>query len=381
LTDEVIALVNEKFVPFAPRFGQPSNRYPWWKELSRVKNRPKGVGIDDAVIPGSPFWVATSAGYRVGAANRCQRAVPGKQVLAANLKVFLQDYAMLPKSERRPAQSIEDANLSEPPPPPGGLVLISYDRPLLRDGKGRYLSLAGPNSSSKNLFQHIPWQPGAQLDAFWLTKEECLSLIPKNPQKGQTISVPPGLTKRIGYFGLTIRSAWQEGYQWRPGSFQHGDLKVTVESVSPKAVQLRLHGSILMTSKVRYWDGMDKTALNDDLQNRYDAGLEGQLVYDPVQKRFTRWDMIVLGDFVGASLANNWMGPNKKDRDIAKRPLPIATSFEIDWNNYEVPPEYRRTTPHMLWWLADQAGNRDYYFHPDKWEENWKKRNLKQASK
>lgn len=379
MTDEVIALLNDSFVPVSPGWSASLDRegsqYEWWKVVNSGKNV-NGVSIGDATILGTTFWGATAAGRRIPVKGRCLRPSPGNPVLAANLRILLQAYARLPESERRPAEPIKDADRPKAAPPPGGLTLISYDRPLLRDGTGRYRSLTDPKSRALNRRNHIAWQPGAQMDAFWLTREECLSLMPKNPQKGQTFTVSPRLTKRIGFFGLTVRSAWQELYRWRPGSLRQADLKLTVESVSPTAVRMRLHGDYLLTSKPLPFEGMRKgTSVNDMPDNCYDARVEGQLVYDPAKKQFTRWDMIAVGDYTGFSQAIEWQGPNQQSKYFAYEPEVIATSFEVDRYNYEVAPEYRRTIPYMLWWFRDRKDkNYDYYYNPDKWEADWKKR-------
>jgi hypothetical protein len=379
LTDDVIALLNEKFVCLAPGWATGDDpkakdgEYEWWKEVRRAKNIINGVGIDEATIPGTMFWVATSAGERVPA----RKAQSSKQTgLARTLQQVLRLYAELPEARRRPDKPIEDTNRPRAAPPPGGLVLISYDRPLFRDDQGKYHALTGGNPQT-SLTKHIPWQPGAQLDALWLTRAECESLMPKNPQEGQTFSVPAALTRRIGLFGLTVRSAWQEMYHWTPDSVRRGDLKLTIESVSPTGVAMRLHGSILLSAIKRNWhpEGVKE---GRDIEDRYDAHLEGQLVYDPTTKRLTRWDMVALGDYTGFSQAHLWAGKELRQREdfgLAKEPVAIGISFEIDNNNYDLPAEYRRSIPHVIWWLGDRSKEHDWYFDPRKWEEEWKKRN------
>jgi hypothetical protein len=384
MTDEVIALLNEKFIPFAPGWSElektadnPQGRreaYPWFKAMGgETKKTPNGVTLAEAEVPGTPWWVATSAGQRVGARAACQAPTRLDAKITPNLKVFLTAYAKMPEAERRPAGPIKDANRPKAAPPPGGLCLSVYDKPLMRKREGSYSPLTGGDGPKDFLKKHVPWQPGAQLDALWLTKDECESLMPKNPKEGQTFPVSPHLVKRIGLFGLTVRSASQESFFWQhPDNLQKGELKLTVESVSPAAVEMRLHGSILLDAKAYQMDGHINKDDLENLQNRYDARLEGKLVYDPAKKRFTRWDVVAVGDYTGACCACEFGKMKEEGHLVAKEPLVIATSFEIDNWNYEVPPEHRRTVPYLLWYFHNRPGY-DYYFDPEKWEAALKK--------
>jgi hypothetical protein len=369
LTDDVIALLNDKFVPFAPRFGGTKDKDEWWKVNARKCLR----NSSPCFIPGIQFWVVTSTGEPVPAKKAKYSKKAG---FAPTLKQVLQLYAQMPQSQRRPDQPIPDANLPEPAPPPGGLVLVSFDRPLRRDEDGRYRSLTGPDCQ-KNLRKYVPSQPGAQRDALWLTSAECQSLMPQNPKKGQTFSVPSPLTRRIGLFGLTVRSAWQEVYRWQPDSVRQGELQLTVESVSPTEVRMRIHGCCLLSSITKKWRPEGTTTPPRDLLNRYDAHLEGKLVYDPTRQRITSWDMVALGDYIGFSQAHAWIGPKgTKDYEWTKEPIAIAMSFEIDRTNYVLPAEYRRTIPYLIY-RFHHKDERQYYFDPDKWEADWKKHNKK----
>ncbi len=370
MTDEAIALLNDKFVPFAPRFAGTIDGYPWWQAMHKELHANKDEKFHLCWVPGTSFSVHTSAGQPVPA--RMAKHTHGKSDLADVLKQVFELYKQLPEGQRRPADPITDANRPEPEPPADGLVLVTYDRPLLREADGRYRSLTGPDHR-QFLKQHLPGQPGAQRDALWLTAAECQSLVPNNPRKGQTIAVPPPLTRRIGLFGLTVRSAMQEFYQWTPDSVRQGNLELTVESVSPSAVEMRLSGSILLTAKGRQIEGHILPTDLESLENRYDARLEGKLVYNPDKKRFTRWDTMALGDYTGASCACEW-GEKQEGSYVAKEPMPIAMSFEIDNNNYELPAEYRRSTPYLIWRFRNQTS---FYFDPDKWEADWLKRNKK----
>jgi hypothetical protein len=185
MTDEAIALLNDKFVPYSPRFADGKDGYAWWKAMHKELHANKDEKFHLCWVPGTNFTVHTSAGQPIPAKKA--KHVHGKSDVANVLKQVLDLYKQLPESQRRPAEPITDANRPEPAPPKGGLVLVSYDRPLMRDREGRYRSLTGPDMRQKQLRDRVPGQPGAQRDAFWLTADECQALIPDNPRKGQTM--------------------------------------------------------------------------------------------------------------------------------------------------------------------------------------------------
>jgi hypothetical protein len=81
-----------------------------------------------------------------------------------------------------------------------------------------------------------------------------------------------------------------------------------------------------------------------------------------------------LGDYTGGCCACDYGKVKEDGHFVAKEPLPIAMSFEIDNNNYELPAEYRRSTPYLIWRFRNQT---PFYFDPDKWEADWRKRNKK----
>src|SRR5262245_53313657 len=170
MTDEAIALLNDRFVPFAPRYAGTIDGDAWWKALHKELHANKDEKFHLCGVPGTTFSAVTSAGQPVPA--RKAKHVHGKSDVANVLKQVLELYQQLPEAQRRPAEPITDANRPEPEPPADGLVLVSYDRPLLRLADGHYASLTGPDIRAKQLRDHVPGQPGAQRDAFWLTAAE-----------------------------------------------------------------------------------------------------------------------------------------------------------------------------------------------------------------
>src|SRR5262245_53828064 len=121
LTPEQIALVTEKFVPWAPRWGGTGYATEdRWVEKTFGKGRAR-----DSRIGGTQWAIVTASGTPV---------VSAKHTLAAALEVF----ARLPEAERRPA--IEERGPHDPkrteyadrPPPAGTTFVHVFCRPLER---------------------------------------------------------------------------------------------------------------------------------------------------------------------------------------------------------------------------------------------------------
>jgi hypothetical protein len=247
-------------------------------------------------------------------------------------------------------------------PPAGGLVLTVYDRPLGRAEPGRYRL---PESTDLGgLRSHAP---AGQRSSLWLTAAECESLIPPQPQKGQTVAVPTKLAKRIFLYGLVPQTLWVVEENWRPDSVRAGDLKLTVEDVTAATLRLRVHGNVLLTGPgvLRKWPTQE---FIKNLENRYDARLEGTIVVDRATNRITRFDLATLGDYAGRWFAGEkgWV------EATTETPMALGFAFEIDRTAYELPPERRRPRSFMHAYIFQNR--EDHYWDPDKWEEDWKKR-------
>src|SRR5205814_9963501 len=103
------------------------------------------------------------------------------------------------------------------------------------------------------------------------------------------------------------------------------------------------------------------------VENRYDARLEGVLVYDRVQQKIVRWDLATLGDFSG-----RWFAGNSGWKEATPAaPLPLGFAFELDQTAYELPPERRRPRSFVHAYLF--RSREDHYWDPDKWLADWKK--------
>src|SRR5207302_6270180 len=138
--------------------------------------------------------------------------VKDRNGLAQALQEVLEAYAKLPEAERRP-KAVEGEVKPQSAPPPGGVVLTIYDRPLGRDEAGRYRLPEGDDFGGLRTDA-----PHGQRSSLWLTDEECKSLVPLDPRNGQTYDVPANLAKRIWLYGLVPQTLWVVEESWKPNS-------------------------------------------------------------------------------------------------------------------------------------------------------------------
>ncbi len=325
-----------------------------WKRFYVAKSRPdEGTGW----LKGTNLVLMTSTGRLLQGSMK----YGDRKSLAGALQGVLDEYAKLPESERL-ASSIDSQIKPQSPPPAGGLVLSVYDRPLGRDAEGRYRLPAGEDFGG--LHTHAPH---AQRSSLWLTADECQSLIPQDPRAGQSSAVPSKLARRIWLYGLVPQSLWVVEEFWKPDSVREGGLRVTVEDVTPRSVRLRMHGTVLLSAPGVLHSWPDRKFIKN-VENRYDARLEGTLEVDRSRSAIVRWDMAALGDYTG-----RWFAGNKGWQEAtADAPLPLAFAFELDRAAYTLPPERRRPRSFVQAYIFR---DRDHlYWDPDAWLADWQER-------
>jgi hypothetical protein len=287
--------------------------------------------------------------------------VKDKNSLAAGLQDVLTEYAKLPEKERK-AASVEGEEKPVPAPPEGGLVLTVYDRPLGRSDEGKYHLPEG-----RDMDGFRTHAPHGQRSSLWLTAEECRSLIPDDPKKGETHKVPAKLTKRICLMGLWPQTLWVVEQVWQSDSLREAELNLDVVEVTEKAIRLKVHGSALLAGTGPLKQYPTGKVLKT-LENRYDATIAGVLEFDRTAKKFTRWDMAILGDYIGVWFAGNdgWK------EATAGSPIPLGFAFEIDQTAYQLPPERRRPKSFVHAYIFKER--EQYYWDPEKWEAAEKKK-------
>lgn len=322
-----------------------------WKRFYVAKPRPdEGNGW----LQGTNLVLMTAAGRLLSG------KVKDRNGLAQGLQEVLDAYAKLPEAERRP-QAVEGEIKPQTPPPPGGLVLTIYDRLLARTPQGSYRLPEGDDFGGlRTEAAH------GQRSSLWLTEAECKSLIPTDPRPGQTYRVPSKLAKRIWLYGLVPQSLWVVEEFWKPDSVRAGDLQLTVEEVSQQTVRLRLHGSVLLSGPGVLHEWPERKFIKN-VENRYDARLEGVLLQDRKSGKIVRWDMVALGSFTGRWFTN---GKGWKEA-TATAPLPMGFAFELDTTAYDLPADRRRPRSFVHAYLFKD--HEEHYWDPEKWLADWKK--------
>jgi hypothetical protein len=325
-----------------------------WKRFYVAKPRPnEGNGW----LQGTQLVLMTSSGRLLSGSMK----YGDRNSLASALREVLASYAKLPEEERRP-KTVSGEEQPVPPPPPGGLVLTIYDRPLGRSAEGQYRLPEGKDSGGFRTHA-----PHGQRSSLWLTAEEWQSLIPNEPRVGQSHEVSPKLAKRIYLYGLWPQTLWVVEQTWQPDSLREGELKLTVEEVSAQAIRMRVSGSLLLSGtgplKLYPTGKVLKT-----VENRYDARVEGVLVYDRTKKRISKWDMVTLGDYAGCWFAGNdgWK------EATADAPVSLGFALELDETAGELPPERRRPRSFVHAYIFRDRDQ--FYWDPEKWAEDWKRR-------
>lgn len=326
-----------------------------WKRFYASKPNPdEGSGW----LHGTQLVLMTSTGKLLTG------RVKDRNGLAPALQEVLGAYAKLPEADRRP-KAVEGDIKPQPQPPAGGLVLTIYDRPLGRSATGQYRHPEGDDCGGFRTHA-----PHGQRSSLWLTADECKSLVPEKPEKGQSQKVPAKLARRIWLYGLMPQTLWVVEESWKPDSVRAGELNVTVEEGSAQTVRLRVHGSVLLTAPGVLHTWPDRKFVKN-LENRYDARLEGTIVYDRAKGKITRWDTAVLGDYSGRWFAGN----NGWKEATPEAPMPVGFAFEIDPTAYDLPPERRR--PRSFMHAYTFKDREEFYWDPDKWLDDWKKRQPK----
>jgi hypothetical protein len=94
-------------------------------------------------------------------------------------------------------------------------------------------------------------------------------------------------------------------------------------------------------------------------------------VYDRAKGKIVRWDMAVLGDYSG-----RWFAGNSGWKEATpESPMPLGFAFEVDQTAYDLPPERRRPRSFIHAYMFKER--EEFYWDPDKWLDDWKKRQPK----
>jgi hypothetical protein len=309
----------------------PQDQKIWTEVFSSWVKRPghplTAVPLE-AQLPGTQTMFFFTASGRPLTIDRAL----GNEPVGKRLRKVLDTFATLPETDRAPAAAKERLDLSQlkyasgggrfkgAEPPPGRLVLRVYSRALVRDDKGAYRA-ARVNPTQvclvdANCIEGTPRfqsegssAPEPTRDTFWLTEAEWKSLVPARPREGEQVTVPPSACRRLLLYGCHNWWASETGALWgSAAAFKLGDLTATVAEVTPGQLALHLKGRFSLAQVKPY-------------NAAYKGEVMGVLRYDLGKKVFSRFDLVVLGNYQGMFMFH----PDK----TTAGPLPMGYAFEL----------------------------------------------------
>jgi hypothetical protein len=186
---------------------------------------------------------------------------------------------------------------------------------MKREANGEFARIEKRDLDDQKTYPDANWKTAGAIylepmpDVMWLTEAEWKSLVPAQPRIGDTFAVPDGIRKRLCRFHL-IDSTFGLVAGWDLGHVRRDKLSLTVDEVTPN-MRLRVDGEALMAT-----DADHKKA-----KHGYDARISGLLSYDPAVKKFTRFDIVAVGD--------TWGGDWEGGRFARPGEAPLGIALEL----------------------------------------------------
>jgi len=226
-----------------------------------------------------------------------------------NVKRAFDKWLALPPEDRRPGGvkvpeskdddtplTARDGRLAKlPKPPTDGLILKLHLRALTRDKNG----LRHMRPEDIGIDHHLVRKQNyydANPDYFWLKKEEWETLVPSDPKAGQTMPVADVVAERIFRFHLNPTLVYGETNGMRKEHIRDGRLTLTIESVTPQMIRMRMNGFARLGSDFATADAAAKAKRSSP---GYEPDVLGYLEFDRKKKQFTHFDLVALGDTFG----------------------------------------------------------------------------------
>jgi hypothetical protein len=249
-----------------------------------------------------------------------------------DVKRAFENWLALPPEDRRPGAvevpelkdddtplTVRDGRLAKRPnPPAGGLILKLHLRALTRDTDG----LRHMQPEDIGIDHHMVRKRNyydANPDYFWLKKEELETLVPPDPKAGQTMPVADVVAERIFRFHLNPTLVFGETNGMRKEHIRDGQLTLTIESVTPQFIRMRMDGFARLGSDFATADAAAKEKRSSP---GYEPDVLGYLEVDRKKNKFTRFDLVALGDTFG-QLGGDLKYLYRADRN------PLGVAFEL----------------------------------------------------
>lgn len=212
--------------------------------------------------------------------------------------------------QRPPASATASTPASyEPDPahpslyPEDGLVLRVASRDLPRDTDSR------PDDWRKDMFN---------LDFAWFTRDEARSLVPDDPQPGQTIQVPEPLVRRLARFHI-LDNARGETPAWRPDHVREANMTASIVHSNEDEVELRLEGTVRNEAH-GIW-AIRPFQEQAERERGMHAHLLGKAIYNRSRDAFDQFTLLAVAD--------RWGGTEHNCRWDDLEPAPLGIAFTI----------------------------------------------------
>lgn len=249
--------------------------------------------------------------------------VPPARMLAM-LEKGLRAWEALPESRRAPgAVKVGDpAKIDarfDRQPPRDGLIAKVHARVLDRVGGEAYADA------------ECEVGDGASVDHLWIAREEAEAMIPKGNRLkvGAKSPMPDKLVHRIARFNL-LDNTRGEPPMWDREAILSRKIELEVVELTDARIVFEARGEARMDNK----------AADPKKARGYDAEIYGLLEYDRAAKRWTRFDLLALGD--------HWFASDRGARP-GKTPLGVAFRLvEKPAPEDLVPPQFIRD-PGLYW--------------------------------
>jgi hypothetical protein len=275
---EIIRMAREDFIPVSADDWYERRREDAVGQFFRkVADQGPQKGVGGATRQG--IYCLTADGQLLAFKNAGQNA----DVMRNELRRALIAWNRLPPERRRPgAIVVEDLDRRDPrysrTLPPGAVVVNVYTRILDRDPagdfcKGTCSTLGGDRAARDHL---------------WLTADDVKALAPATAKVGDRFALPKALSERIVRFHLTDNTRG-EPPMWKKDEVRTCDLTLTVTEATEKHLQMRLVGTVLLTTNA------------DPAQaaRGFDVRLLGHVRCDRQQQVLERFDVVAVGDHWG----------------------------------------------------------------------------------
>ena len=300
-SDETVQKLLKDFVPCADEvwrlYNRPDPDCKFFQGFCDEGGMLNGQGMDKTTTRQGTYC-CTPSGKFLGSANSRQ-----PMVIAKLLRDSLKKWKALKKEDRLldydPADKVKDIDRAESHYPKDGMVLKVNSRDMPREGL------------NENDWRTNAWN----FDFAWFNKDEVESMLPKKFEKNAEWDLPDALVQRVARLHLLDNVRGQTSI-FPKDAVKAAAVKCKVEKIKKGVVYFD------MTGEVKLEEG-----------NRgLDASILGKGEYSVKDRKFTRFELVVVGDRWGSTRYN------AREDDTAKAPIGYCLQIASDKPTDKVAP-------------------------------------------